>query len=94
VDWSILPDFSTLQGTKEIRDIGAALSPVGGRIVIDGLPLGAKFAFRLSAASIWGWAQPKMAEPFPLRISSWTELLAEDGTNGEEAKSGRIDPTG
>lgn len=74
VEWSAATDFSPLDGQKEVCNIRT------NRIRIDGLPLGGKFAFRISFASIWGWGLPTRAEPDVLRISSWSELEGQTET--------------
>lgn len=81
VEWSTCPDFSTLSGTKEVADLRT------GRVIVENLPLGGIFAFRVSTASIWGWSTPVPGNPPLLRVSSWSEL---EEANGQQ--TGRLDP--
>uniref|UniRef100_A0A914HA82 Ras-associating domain-containing protein n=1 Tax=Globodera rostochiensis TaxID=31243 RepID=A0A914HA82_GLORO len=85
VEWSHCAQFSTIDGCLEVDDIRHQT------FLVDSLSLGHELAFRVSAASIWGWGLPAMARPPILRISSWTELVGEEGAKAEILDGRRLD---
>ncbi|KAL3095418.1 hypothetical protein niasHS_007517 [Heterodera schachtii] len=85
VQWSRSAQFSSVDGFLEADNVRSQ------SFIVDGLPLGHAFAFRVSFASIWGWGPPAMAVPTMLRISSWDQLEDEEGKEENYWDRGRPD---